>query len=147
MKCSIIMIGPTSRYTSSAYCWSKFVCDVDPGWPRPSAKCAGIPPKRYRPSPSCWLSAWCYPRGSLARSPECNPIENLWHNIKQTANKVKDGTSLEEFQRILQRGLGPTWINFAYKLWSTVCWRGVARWSKQMEDLSVIEHFIHCDAY
>ena len=45
------------------------------------------------------------------------------------------------------RGPGPTWINVAYKLWSTVCWRGVARSSKQMVDLSIIEHFIHCDTY
>ena len=45
------------------------------------------------------------------------------------------------------RGPEPTWINVAYKLWSTVCWRGVARWSKQMVDLSIIEHFIRCDVY
>ena len=39
-----------------------------------------------------------------ARSTDCNPIENLWDNIKRKANKkVKDDTSLEEFQRILQR--------------------------------------------
>ena len=39
-----------------------------------------------------------------ARSPDCNPIENIWDNIKRKANKkVKDDTSLEEFQRILQR--------------------------------------------
>ena len=79
------------------------------------------------PSRSCWLSAWCYPRGSLARSPDCNPIEILWDNIKQKTNKkVKDNTSLEEFQRILQKGPGPTWINFACKLWLTGdrsrCW-------------------------
>ena len=83
-----------------------------------SAKCAGIPPKRYRPSPSCWLSAWCYTRGSrwgcsrgilqqsedLARSPDCIP---LWRNSSAFC-----------------RGPGPiaTWINVAYKLWSTVCW-------------------------
>ena len=52
------------RDTSSAYCWPTFVCDVDPGWHRPSAKCAGILAKSYCPSPSCWVSAWCYPRGS-----------------------------------------------------------------------------------
>ena len=40
--------------------------------------------------------------------PDCNPIENLWDNIKRKANKkVKDDTSLEEFQRILQRA----WAN------------------------------------
>ena len=39
---------------------------------------------------------------------DCNPIENLWDNIKRKANKkVKDDTSLEEFQRILQRA----WAN------------------------------------
>ena len=39
-----------------------------------------------------------------ARSPDCNPIENLWDNIKRKANKkVKDDISSEEFQRILQR--------------------------------------------
>ena len=43
-----------------------------------------------------------------ARSPGCNPIENLWDNIKRKANmKVKDDTSLEQFQRILQRA----WAN------------------------------------
>ena len=43
-----------------------------------------------------------------ARSPDCNPIVNLWDNIKRKANKkVKDDTSLEEFQRILQRA----WAN------------------------------------
>ena len=39
----------------------------------------------------------------LARSPDCNSIENLWDNIKQKANMiVKDDTSLGEFQRIWQ---------------------------------------------
>ena len=28
-----------------------------------------------------------------------------------------------------------------------ICWRGVARWSKEMVDLSIIDHFIPCDAY
>ena len=43
-----------------------------------------------------------------ARSSDCNPIENLWDNIKRKANKkVYDDTSLEEFQRILQRA----WAN------------------------------------
>ena len=42
-----------------------------------------------------------------ARS-DCNSIENLWDNIKRKANKkVKGDTSLEEFQRILQRA----WAN------------------------------------
>ena len=43
-----------------------------------------------------------------ARSPDCNPIENLWGIIKRKASKkVKDDTSLQEFQRILQRA----WAN------------------------------------
>ena len=43
-----------------------------------------------------------------ARSPDCNPVENLWDIIKQKASKkVKDDTSLQEFQRILQRA----WAN------------------------------------
>ena len=43
-----------------------------------------------------------------ARSPDCNPIENLWDIIKRKASKkVKDDTSLQEFQRILQRA----WAN------------------------------------
>ena len=42
------------------------------------------------------------------RSPNSNPIENLWDNIKRKANKkVKDDTSLKECQRILQRA----WAN------------------------------------
>ena len=47
--------------------------------------------------------------GDLARSPDCNP---LWRNSSAFC-----------------RGPGPTWINVAYKLWSTVCWRGDrSRW-------------------
>ena len=83
-----------------------------------------------------------------ARSPGCNPIENLWDNIKRKANKkVNYDTSFEDFQRILQRA-GANLDQRRIQLWSTVCWRGVARWSEQMVDLSIIiEHFIHCDAY
>ena len=40
MKCSIIDRPTICFDHQAAYCWSKFVCDVDPGWPRPSAKCA-----------------------------------------------------------------------------------------------------------
>ena len=58
MKCSIIDRSTLCFDHQSAYCWSKFVCNVDPGWHRLSAKCAGISP------------------GDLARSPDCNPIEN-----------------------------------------------------------------------
>ena len=85
-----------------------------------------------------------------ARSPDCNPIENLWDNIKRNANKkVKDDTSLEEFQRILQGA----WANLDQRRIQTLinsmlkrC-REVIESSKQMVDLSIIEHFIHCDAH
>ena len=41
MKYSIIDRPTICFDHQSAYCWSKFVCDVDPGWPKPSAKCTG----------------------------------------------------------------------------------------------------------
>ena len=43
-----------------------------------------------------------------ARSPDCNPIENLWHDIKNEADrKVKEHTSLQDLRRILQLA----WVN------------------------------------
>ena len=86
MKCSIIDRSTLCFDHQSAYCWSKFVCAVDPGWPRLSAKCAGSVRAILQDPPTATLS------------------------------------------RIIR-------------------WRGVARWSKEMVDPSIIEHFIHCDAY
>ena len=83
MKCSIIdrssicfnHLATPLQYTVDQ---SLYATLIQVG-PRPSAKCAGIPPKRYRPSPSCWLSAWCYPRGSrwVAVGGSCRPFHKL----------------------------------------------------------------------
>ena len=56
MKCSIID-RPTIWFDhQSAYCWSKFVCDVNPGWPRLSAKCAGSVRAILQDPPTATLS-------------------------------------------------------------------------------------------
>ena len=62
-------IGPPSASITSRHLFSILLIKVCMrSWSRMaqalSAKCAAIHAKRYRPSPSCWLSAWCYPRGS-----------------------------------------------------------------------------------
>ena len=76
MKCSIIDRPTVCFDHQSAYCWSKFVCDIDPGWPM-QALCK-----------MCWISP-----GDLARSRDCNPIEN---NMLKRCREVikKDGGAI-----------------------------------------------------
>ena len=65
-----------------------------------------------------------------ARSPDCNPIENLWDIIKRKASKkVKDDTSLQEFQRILQRA----WANIEQRQVQTLVNSVRKRWRLVIE--------------
>ena len=60
-----------------------------------------------------------------ARSPDCNPVENLWDIIKWKASKkLKDDTSLQEFQRILQRA----WANIEQRQVQTLVNSMRRRW-------------------
>ena len=80
MKCSIIdrsticfdHLATPLQHTVDQSLYATF----DPFWPRPSAKCSGIPPK------SIVLHLLVGFPLDLARFPDCNPIENLWDNIK-----------------------------------------------------------------
>ena len=83
-----------------------------------------------------------------ARSPDCNPIENFWDNIKRKANKkVKNDTSLEEFQRILQRA----WANLDQRRIQTLINSILKRCREVIEadggNYQLLKHLIHCDAY
>ena len=72
MKCSIIDRPTICFDHQSAYCWSKFVCDVDPAGPRLSAKCAGsVRPILQDPT-----------------TDNCNPIEN---NMLKRSREVIEG--------------------------------------------------------
>ena len=119
---------------------------------RPSAKCAGIPPKRYRPSPSCWLSAWCYPRGSWRGCSREDLVRHSICSMPFSSRKAETESATRSTMRscivvykdklVFGQFLEENGIE---RIWNGL--QGVARWSKQMVDLSIIEHFIHCDAY